>query len=95
MGPVDRWVQTVGDQPNILPLDLNFYLLLFSFHHRSVYRACFIVIAQLPIESDSYNIPLCFETDSLIFWASLLSENHIDYTIKPMSTMYSLKHTGR
>ena len=39
--------------------------------------------SSLPIESDSYNIRLCFEIDSLIFWASLLSGNHIDYTINP------------
>jgi hypothetical protein len=60
-------IDQVRDQPNILPpylkLLFTFYFVLYSFHHGSVHRACFIVTAQLQIESDSYNIPLCFETD--------------------------------
>ena len=53
------------------PLDLNFtfnhVLLFYSFHHKSIRRTCFIVTAQLPIESDSHNITLCFETNSVPF----------------------------
>jgi hypothetical protein len=48
-GPSWSLGQLGGDQPNILPLDLNLtlnftlYLFLLPFHHRSVHRACLIV----------------------------------------------------
>jgi hypothetical protein len=64
--------------PNILPLDLNFsfnfILSLYSFHFGSVHRACFIVTALLPIESDSHNALLCFETNSFTFGPLMIQD---------------------
>jgi hypothetical protein len=74
-----RWTRSlnVGDHPNILPLDLNFtlYFILYSFHHGSVYRACFIVTARLPIESDSHYTLFYFETNSITFGPLMIQES--------------------
>jgi hypothetical protein len=73
------WLDQVRDQPNIHPLIsallLTLYFVLYSIHHGSVHRACFIVTAQLPIESDSYNIPLCFETNYVPFGPLMIKES--------------------
>ena len=53
--------------PLISTLLLTLYFLLYSFHHIVIHRACVIVTAQLPIESDSYNIPLYLETTNCSF----------------------------
>jgi hypothetical protein len=61
--------------PLISTLLLTSYFILYSFHHRLVHRACFIVTAQLPIESDSHYTLFCFETNSLTFGPLMIQES--------------------
>jgi hypothetical protein len=59
----------------ISTLLLTLYFVHYSFHHGSVHRACFIIMAQLPIESDIYDILLCFETNSFPFGPLIIQES--------------------
>jgi hypothetical protein len=61
--------------PLISTLLLPLYFILYLFHHRSVYRACFIVTAQLPIESDSHYTLLCFKTNSVTFGPLMIQKS--------------------
>jgi hypothetical protein len=61
--------------PLISTLLLTLYFILYSFHHELVYRACFIVIAQLPIESDSHYTLFYFETNSVTFGPLMILES--------------------
>jgi hypothetical protein len=61
--------------PLISTLLLTLYFTLYSFHHGSVHRACFIVTAQLPIESDSHYTLFCFETNSVTFGPLMIQES--------------------
>ena len=88
VGPIEREINLTFS-PLISSYTFNFY----SFRNRSIHRACFIVTAQLPMESDNHNVPLYFETDSLTL-GPLLSGNirlyhktHVDYVFS--------EHTGR
>ena len=59
--------------PLISTLLLTLYFLVYLFHHILVHRACFIVTAQLPIESYSYNIR--YVQKQILFLLGL-SRNH-------------------
>ena len=59
--------------PLISTLLLNLYFLVYLCHHILVHRACFIITAQLPIESFSYNIR--FVQKQILFLLGL-SRNH-------------------
>ena len=61
--------------PLISTLLLTLYFILYSFHHGSVHRACFIVTARLPIESDSHYTLFCFETNSVTFGPLMIQES--------------------
>ena len=68
-GPSWPLGQIGGDQPNILPLDLTLCLilnLLYLFFHfitdQCIERAS--SSRSVAIKFNSYNTPLCFETDS-------------------------------
>ena len=92
-----RWAHTVEIiltfSPLISTFTFDLILLLYSFHNRSIHRTCFIVTAQLPIESDSHNVPLCFETNSLTL-GPLLSGNLRLYHKTHVDCVFS-EHTGR
>ena len=59
--------------PLISTLLLTLYFLVYLFHHILVHRACFIVTAQFPIGSFSYNIH--FVQKQILFLLGL-SRNH-------------------
>jgi hypothetical protein len=61
--------------PLISTLLFTLCFILYSFHHGSVHRACFIVTAQLPIESDSHHILFCFETNPVTFGPLLIQKS--------------------
>jgi hypothetical protein len=61
--------------PLISSLLLTLYFTLYSFHHGSVHRACFIITAQLPIESDSHYTLFYFETNSITFGPLMIQES--------------------
>jgi hypothetical protein len=61
--------------PLISILLLILYFILYSFHHGSLHRACFIVTAQLPIESGSHYTLFCFETNSLTLGPLMIQES--------------------
>jgi hypothetical protein len=61
--------------PLISTLLLTLYFILYLFHHGSVHRACFIVTAQLPIESDSHYTLFYFETNSVTFGPLMIQES--------------------
>jgi hypothetical protein len=74
LGTIDREINLTFS-PLISTLLLTLYFILYSFHHGSANRACFIVAAQLPIESDSHYTLFCFETNSFTFGALMIQES--------------------
>jgi hypothetical protein len=65
--PLDStgWEINLTYSPLISTLLLTLYFVLYSFHHRSVHRGCFIITARLPIEWDIHYTLLYFETNSV------------------------------
>jgi hypothetical protein len=89
-GGSSRWTRSSGDQPNILPLDLNFTFnfILYLFHHELIHRACFIVTAWLPIDQTAI-IHFSVLKQILLLLGLLCSRNH-RLSLKPMSAKCSL-----